>query len=562
MTLRLATPQTFRSRGLLLRSIILALLLLSAFAAGCRSSSGEQPSGYVVVGIESYPLQLDPRYATDANSARIGDLVYNSLLRIDEKSQLRPDLAHGWNMPDERTYVFELHPDVRFHDGKPLTAEDVKYTYDSIVEPKNLSPKRGLLKPLEAVDALDRHTIRFRLRAPHAPFLEHFTIGIVPSGTKQVQAQTGPPPGSGPFMVEAIQSGDRVKLRANPNYWEQKPEIPGLVFKAIPDAMVRVLEFKKSSIDFLQNDIEPDVIPWLKENTAAVIDANQGTTFQYIGINCSHPILSQVKVRQALAYAIDRGAIIRRLLKDTAVEATGLLSPLNWAYEDQVRRWPYDPGKAKQLLDEAGYPDPDGTGPQPRFRLSFKSTNIDLRRRIAEALKEQLAQVGIELEIRTYEWGTFFSDVKKGNFHLFSLAWVGIHDPDIYYQLFHSASVPPNGDNRGRYQNPQLDRLLENGRTTTDVSDRKRSYSDAQKLLAEELPYIPLWWVKNVVVHKPALNGFIPYPDGSFISFKQVTISPRLESGSNGPMRCNGPSTWNIWNDWPSEAGIGQLLNS
>ena len=150
--------------------------------------------------------------------------------------------------------------------------------------------------------------------------------------------------------------------------------------------------------------------------------------------------------------------------------ANGLLAPLNWAYDETVPRWPYDPVRAKRLLDEAGFSDPDGNGPLPRFRLSFKTTNIDLRRRIAEALKEQLQEVGIELEIRSYEWGTFFSDIKKGNFHLYSLAWVGIMDPDIFYQIFHSQSVPPAGDNRGRYHNAELDRLLEQGRATTDAA--------------------------------------------------------------------------------------------
>ncbi len=506
-----------------LRPILFNLILLTLLCAGCRYSSGEPPPGYLVVGIESYPLQLDPRYATDANSSRIGDLIYNALLRLDTTSRLQPELASHWSMTDERSYLFELRRDVVFHDGRPLTAADVKYTYDSILEGKNLSPKRGLLKPLESVEAVDRYTVRFHLRAPHAPFPEQFTIGVVPANAQPIGPTTAkPPPGSGPFMLESVQSGDRVTLRANGHYWGGKPEAPGLVFKAVPDAMVRVLEFKKSSIDFLQNDIEPDIIPWLKNNTDAVVEENQGTTFQYIGINCANPILSSVKVRQALAHAIDRGAIIRRLMKDTALEASGLLSPLNWAYEDRVNRWPYDAGKAKRLLDEAGYPDPDGDGPQPRFRLSYKTTNIDLRRRIAETLKEQLAQVGIELEIRTYEFGTFFSDVKKGNFHLFSLAWVGINDPDIYYQLFHSASAPPNGDNRGRYVSRQLDNLLEKGRTTTDISERKRIYSEVQKLLAQELPYIPLWWVKNVVVHRPSLKGFLPYPDGSLISFEQV----------------------------------------
>jgi peptide/nickel transport system substrate-binding protein len=176
------------------------------------------------------------------------------------------------------------------------------------------------------------------------------------------------------------------------------------------------------------------------------------------------------------------------------------------------------------LLDEAGFPDPDGDGPRPRFRLSFKTTNIDLRRRIAEALKEQLLRVGIELELRSYEWGTFFGDVKNGNFHLYSLAWVGIEDPDIYYQIFHSSSMPPNGDNRGRYNNPEIDRLLTQGRATVKRSERQLIYREVQRLLAEDLPYVPLWWWKNVVVKKPSVRGFVPYPDGELISLKRVSL--------------------------------------
>jgi peptide/nickel transport system substrate-binding protein len=292
--------------------------------------------------------------------------------------------------------------------------------------------------------------------------------------------------------------------------------------------MVRVLEFKKGTIDFLQNDLEPDMLPWLKQNTNAVVADHEGTTFQYIGINLSHPILKHREVRQALALAIDRPSIIRHLLKDFATPASGLLSPINWAYNGSVAQWPFDPERAKRLLDQAGYSDPDGAGPLPRFRLSFKTTNLDLRKRIAEALKEQLRRVGIDLEIRTYEWGTFYSDIKKGNFHLYSLAWVGIMDPDIYYQLFHSDSMPPNGDNRGHYSNAELDHLLEQGRTATDIAQREAIYMRAQQILAEELPYIPLWWSRNVTVQNAAVKGFVPYPDGDLISLKKVSLQETL----------------------------------
>lgn len=517
----------FLQRRYVYRRFLIATL---ALLFGCRSSpSSEHPPGYLVVGIESNPLQLDPRYATDANSVRIGALIYNSLLRADEKLRLQPELAARWQIIDDRTYLFDLRRDVQFHNGKALTARDVKYSYESILKPENRSPKRALLKALEAVDQFDDYRLRFRLSVAHAPFPEQFAIGIVPAGSNEFEAAGAvPPPGSGPFMLDSIQRGEGITLKANPSYWEGRPRLAGIIFKVVPDAMVRVLEFKKGTIDFLQNDLEPDMLPWLKQNTNAVIGDYEGTTFQYIGINLSHPILKKRAVRQALALAIDRSSIIHHLLKDFATPASGLLSPINWAYDPSVAQWPFDPERAKQLLDQAGYPDPDGAGPLPRFRLSFKTTNLDLRKRIAEALKEQLARVGIEIEVRTYEWGTFYSDIKNGNFHLYSLAWVGIMDPDIYYQLFHSDSIPPNGDNRGHYSNAALDHLLELGRTTTDTARREAIYMRVQQILAEELPCIPLWWSKNVTVQNAAMKGFVPYPDGDLISLKKVSLQQQL----------------------------------
>jgi peptide/nickel transport system substrate-binding protein len=510
-----------RSKGYLFWVIV----ALMAFVSACRPSSTEKLPGYLVVGIESNPLELDPRYSTDANSSRIGNLIYNSLLRADENSRLRPELAESWRMVDDKTYLFELRRDVRFHDGRPLTAADVKFTYESILDPRSRSPKRGMLKALHRIEQSGPHQLRFYLNAVHAPFVEQFNLGIVPADFSRVESsRRSPPPGSGPFMLETIESGERIALKANPNSWQHRPALAGVIFKVVPDAIVRVLEFKKGAIDFMQNDIEPDMLPWIRQNTAAEVSANQGTTYQYIGINLTHPVLKQTKVRQALALAIDRDRIIRHLLKDTVSAANGLLSPLNWAYDRSVPLWPYDPERAKQLLDEAGFADPDGDGPRSRFRLSYKTTNIDLRRRIAEALKEQLLQVGIELEIRSYEWGTFFSDVKKGNFHLYSLAWVGVMDPDIFYNIFHSQSAPPNGDNRGRYANAELDRLLELGRATTDEAERKRVYQKAQSIIAADLPYVPLWWWKNIVVKRPEVRGFVPYPDGDFISLKNVAL--------------------------------------
>lgn len=506
--------------------VLRAFFCLWILLAGCLSPPQPQsPPGYLVIGLESNPTRLDPRYATDANSARIGGLVFNSLMRADENSQLRPDLAERWEAVDGRTYLFHLRRGVTFHNGKPLTADDVKYTYESVLDPASRSPKRGPLQVVEAVEVLGSHLVRFRLAAPHAPFLENATLGVVPAGSPPAPGGKEQLIGSGPFTLEEHVPGEKVVLAANPAYWEGPPSIPGIVFRIIPDAIVRVLEFKNGTVDFLQNDIEPDMLPWLGRHTGAAVKIRQGTTFQYIGVKLDHPILRIKEVRQAIAHALDREAVIRYLLKGLGTPATGLLSPAHWAYEPRVPQYRYDPERAKRLLDKAGFPDPDGDGPLPRFKLSYKTTTLDLRRRIAEAFKEHLSRVGIELEVRTYEWGTFYGDIKKGNFHLYSLAWVGVADPDIYYNLFHSDSVPPNGDNRGRYRNPEIDALLEKGRTSLVHAQRKRIYSQVQQILARELPYLPLWWAKNVVVMNPAIRGFIPYPDGDLISLKEASFS-------------------------------------
>jgi peptide/nickel transport system substrate-binding protein len=476
-----------------------------------------------VVALESGPTNLDPRYATDADSDRIAALVFDSLARPDRNFRPRAELAESWDAPDDRTLIFHLRRGVKFHDGRDLTAADVAYTYRSALDPQNHSPKRGVLRFIENVEANGAYEVRFRLVAPYAPFAEGLSLGIVPQGTPVDGSRLV---GSGPFVLEEFRPGERVVLKANSAYWNGAPRVSGVVFKIIPDAIVRVLEFRKGTVDLIQNYFEPDMLPWLEHNSRAAIQSAQGTNFQYLGMNLEHPILRRREVREAIACAIDRDAIIRHILKDLAVPATGLLAPEHWAYEPAVAPVRFDPERAKRLLDEAGFPDPDGDGPLPRFKLSFKTTNLDLRKRIAEALKEQLAQVGIELEVRSYEWGTFYADVKKGNFHLYSLEWIGVVDPDIYYNLFHSASVPPDGNNRGRYRSPEIDALLERGRREMNLDERRRIYSEVQRIVARDLPYIPLWWWRNVAVMQPTLRGFELYPDGNLISLRKVSFAP------------------------------------
>jgi len=243
-------------------------------------------------------------------------------------------------------------------------------------------------------------------------------------------------------------------------------------------------------------------------------------------MNFRDPRLADVRVRRALAAGIDRDAIVRHLLRDTATPATGLLPPTHWAYEGDVTPHPYDPARAAELLRAAGLgPEVDAA----LRRFSYKTSTVELRRRIAEVFQHDLGRLGLLLDVRSYEWATFYDDIRRGNFELYSLAWVGVRDPDVYYRIFHSTMRPPTGVNRGGYADPAMDDLLAAARTTEDRPERRRLYGEVQRRAAEDLPIIPLWWAQNVVVKSRALVGFEPSPEGDLRSLAKATFAEPVD---------------------------------
>jgi len=509
-------------------SCIIPLIL---FFSGCFLFAGcEQKDllgqGIIVFGLESNPTNLDPRFSTDAASSRIDELLFSTLFRKNANGEQIRDLVSEWDQPDITTYRFRIRKGVRFHDGRPLDARDVQYTYESLLNPALASPMRGSYEMISSVECPEPYTVVFRLREPFASFLVNLDLGIMPRPDSE-KIPDEPQKllvGSGPFQFDSWDRGSEIRLKANPDYYEGPPRIQAVHFKIVPDNTVRILELKKGTIHILQNEIEPEVLRNLEKEPGFSIQKRQGTNYSYMGFNLRDPILSKLEVRKAIAHAIDRDSIIRHLLGSMALPATGVLSPLIWAYEQNVKTFAYDPEKAKQLLDQAGYPDPDGDGPETRFSLSYKTSQNELRRRIGETIQSQLNDIGIGFKIRSYEWGTFYSDIQKGNFQTYTLTWVGITDPDIYYYLFHSQNIPPNGANRGYYRNAEVDRLLEKGRVTQEKEARKEIYGWIQKILAEDLVYVSLWYSVNVVVMDRRIQGFTLCPDGDLISLKDVWI--------------------------------------
>lgn len=505
------------------RSGAIAVALCAIAASACARPSAERIPGRLQVDIESSPTSTDPRFATDAISSRVNELVFDSLVKISREGEFVGDLAESIERPDPTTLIFHLKHGVRFSDGRELTARDVKFTYDSILAPASMSAKRAGMIELASVTAPDDYTLAMTTRHPYAPALEIAMQGIVPEGTPlPAKSASAGPPGTGPFEMLSYRRDESVTLARNPYRAAAPATAREILFKVVPDPTVRALELAEGICDLSENNLEATVLPWLASHKMLEISNTAGTTYKYLAFNFRDPRLRDLRVRRAIAYSIDRAAIVSSMLHGTARIATGMLTPESWAYDGDVTTYGYDPATARRLLDEAGYR-ADARGMRA-LRFEYKTTPEGAR--LAEVFQAMLKRVGIRLDIRTLEWATYYGDIQRGEFELTSLQWVGIEDPNYYYMVFDSAMAPPHGStNRGHYSNPEMDALVEAGQRTIDPAARKKIYASVQKLAAADLPYVSLWWVNTVAVLNRDLNGFDPYPNGSLRSLAQVTLA-------------------------------------
>jgi len=464
--------------------------------------------------IESSPTNLDPRVGIDARSEWIDELLFDSLVRRDVRFQLQPWLAERWETPDPLTYIFHLHHDVRFHNGQPLTARDVKWTFDSVLNGKLRTSKTGTFTAVDHTEAPDDYTVIFRLKEPMPSLLWNVSdgaIGIVPYGSGEDFNRN--PIGSGPFRFVSAQQDKDVIIERNGDYWAMPPKLERVEFRVIPDATTRALELRKRSADVVSNGLTPDMVPTLEKDDGLTVLRGPGTIYAYLALNMRDPTLRDVRVRRALAYSIDLAPIIRYLWRDQAQPAYSVLPPQHWAYDANVAKYPYNPELARKLLDEAGYPATNGV----RFHLAMKTSTEESTRLLAAVLQQQLRNVGIILDIHTFEFATFFSDITKGAYQLHSLRWVGGNlDPDIFEYVFATKSFAPKRANRTFYSNPKVDRLIEESHSTLDQQQRKILFDQIQQIIAEDLPYINLWYLDNVIVHTKRVRGIELNPSGNY----------------------------------------------
>jgi len=488
------------------------------------SCSGKPDPNTLVMVIENSPTNLDPRVGLDAQSERIDELLFDGLCTRDEHLNVQPGLAERWEIPDPLTYVFHLHRGVKFFDGRTLTSRDVKWTFDSLLQGKIRSTKAATYRPVDHIDAPDDFTVVFHLKEPFATLLWNVSdgaMGIVPFGSGDEISRH--PVGSGPFHFISAEPDKEVIIERNDSYWGERARLKRVRFAVIPDATTRALELRKGSADIAVTSLSGDTVLALEREPKLEVMHASGTVLAYLAFNTRDPVLKDVRVRQALAYAIDRTPMIHYLLRDFVRPAYSLLPPESWAYNGDVPHYDYNPDRARQLLEQAGYPAVNGV----RFHLTMKTSTDENPRLIAAALQQQLRDVGIALDIRTFEFATFFSDITRGAYQLHSLRWVGGNeDPDIFEYVFHSAKFSPHGANRTYYANPRVDALIDQARGELDQNVRKQVYAEIQRILADDLPYINLWYFENVMVHTKRVQNLTLNPPGNYDFLKTAELLP------------------------------------
>jgi peptide/nickel transport system substrate-binding protein len=533
-------------------------LVLALGLAGCggaadsaveHAATSEEPA-YGDTFIEALTGNISgliPNITGDGASHAAAEHMYNGLITHDRDMSIVPDLAESWALSkDCLDLTFKLRKNVRWHDGRPFTADDVVFTHQLMTHPKTPSPYKDDFTSVESVRAVDPYTVRVRYREPYAKALFIWGQSMLPRHLLERYVHEGrlreapqnftAPVGTGPYRFREMRSGEKIVLVANPDYYAGPPHISRIVYRIIPSQATIFLELKAKGIDTatltaLQYSRQTDYPAFAKAYNKFRYAAN---TYSYLGLNLKDRRFADKRVRHAFAHAINRGDLIDGVRLGLARPATGPYKPGTWAHNPHVRTYPYDPARARALLAEAGWKTTNGDGLLVKDGRAFAfelltSQGSDEGRKVAEIIQANLREIGIGVEIRVLEWAAFLKEhIKKRRFEAVAMAWsIGL-DPD-QYGIWHSSKTGPDEFNFVSYSNPEVDRLLDLGRMTCLQSERKRAYDRLQEILAEDQPIIFLYFREALPVVASRVRGIVPGPIGIGYNFTEWFVPKRLQ---------------------------------
>lgn len=459
-------------------------------------------------------VSLDPHGENDQASSRVRRQIYDTLVIQDDNLEIIPGLAVSWEHVDDLVWEFELRPNVYFHNGEPLTADDIKFSYDRLRDPETAAPGAFILGSVEKVEVIGDLKIRITTNAPFAPMLAHLSHGVTGIVNRKAVEEAGADygttvvVGTGAFKFENWSAGSHITLVRNPDYWGQVAAVDKVTFRSIPEGTVRAIELETGGVDIAMG-VEPIDEGRLAQNPNVNIIRTPGLGADYVGFNCEKEPFDDVRVRQAINHAIDMDLIIEVVYAGQGVRAVSPISPTVWGANPNLEGYEFDPEKARALLAEAGYPD--------GFSTSIWTNSNPLRMQAAEIIQADLADIGIDVAVEIMEWGPYLADTADGKHDMFILGWTTVTADADYglFPLFHSSAYGASG-NRTFWSTPRLDELLSNARANSDPDQRLEMYYEAQEIIAEGAPWIFMRAPINVDGTRVNISGFTPHPSGDF----------------------------------------------
>lgn len=504
--------------------MVLVLVFLSGMS--CHKSDGRYP-GTLYLRLSSNPTTLDPALVTDVIGGGIAAKLFNGLIRFNENLDIVPDLARSWSLSsDQRTFTFHLRQDIRFSNGRKVTAKDVRYSFERVLTPATRAPLTWVLDKIEGADAFlagkatsisgirieNDHTLVLKLNKPFGPFLSLLamtTAYVVPREEVDRLGQDfgTHPVGSGPYVLTEWKHGQYLKLTAREDYFEGRPRLNGIYYHVIPEDLTAVMEFETGRIDALLIPSSEYHRYTTEPAWRNLVYGKPGLNSYYIGLNCTRAPFNDVRVRRAVNLAIDRQHILNTVFEKRGILAAGPVPLRLWKHSGVPRTsegYGYDPKKARELIQEAG-----AQGSTIKIYISAEPEILD----IIEVVQNYLAQVGIAAEIIQLDWSAFKHAVNEGEPDAFWLSWWADYpDPENFlFPLFHSASVGPGG-NRSRCLDPGLDRLIETAQRTVDERRRFHLYRQAEDRIIKNAPWVFMWHKADYFVLQPWVKDFRIYP--------------------------------------------------
>jgi peptide/nickel transport system substrate-binding protein len=526
----------------IIRFLIISFLTLIMLLACGKEHTEEKPQqmsakppayGDIMVrGDIGDASNLIPLLASDKPSHDVAGLVYNGLVKYDKNMNIVGDLAESWEISANGLIItFHLRKGVKWHDGRPFTAADVLYTYQVTIDPKTPTAYSGDFLKVKKAEILNDYTFRVTYDKPFALALISWGSAILPrhllAGKDITKSPLKRRPiGTGPYMFKEWVAGQKIVLISNPDYFEGRPYIDGYITRIIPDTATMFLELRAQGISYM--DLTPLQYTRQTENNLFKKYFNKyrylGFKYTYLGYNLKNLLFTDKRVRQAISYAINKEEIISGVLLGLGKPATGPYKPGTWAYNGNVKTYPYNPKKAKELLREAGWIDVNGDGILEKGGQSFVFEIItnqgnETRQKCAEIIQRQLKEVGINVKIRILEWAAFVNDfINKRRFDAVILGWTIPLDPDAY-DVWHSSKTAPEELNFISYKNKEVDELLDEGRSTFNQKERKKYYDRFQEILAEDQPYTFLYVPEELIIISNRFRGIEPAPIGLDYNF-------------------------------------------